>query len=341
MPDGARSTDSDDLALKGAFDRLQSLVAEDLEAVNALIRERMRSDAAPLIPELAAHLIEAGGKRLRPILTLAAARLCGYRGDHHIRLAATVEFIHTATLLHDDVVDESARRRGKASANILWGNKPSVLVGDYLFSRSFQLMVETDSLRVLEILSNASAVIAEGEVLQLATVNTLSDDDGVYMRVIRAKTAALFEAAARVGAVIADAPESRERALARFGDALGTAFQLADDALDYGGSARALGKNVGDDFREGKATLPVLAAYRAGDAEERAFWSRVIMKRDQTEADLETALAIIERRGGMRETIARADAHAAEAQAALETFEPSPIRDALRDVTAYVVARAS
>ncbi len=349
MPDGVQERPTArpetgaaaDAALKGAFDRLQALVADDMTAVNAMIRERMRSDAAPMIPELAAHLIEAGGKRLRPILTLAAARLCGYQGAHHVRLAATVEFIHTATLLHDDVVDESARRRGKASANILWGNKPCVLVGDYLFSRSFQLMVETGSLRVLEILSEASAVIAEGEVLQLSSANTLAEDDRVYMQVIRAKTAALFGAAARVGAVIADAPAEQERALTRFGDALGVAFQLADDALDYGGSSASLGKNTGDDFREGKATLPVLTAFARGDAAERDFWRRVIEKRDQQEGDLDAARALIERRGGLRETLGRAEAEAQSAVEALSLFPPSPLRDALSAVTAYVVARAS
>ena len=324
-----------------AFDRLQSLVAQDLERVNALIADRMVSDAAPLIPELAAHLINAGGKRLRPILTLAAAQLCGYAGDHHIRLAATVEFIHTATLLHDDVVDGSDLRRGKASANRLWGNQPSVLVGDFLFSRSFQLMVETGSLEVLGILSNASAVIAEGEVLQLSTVNSLAEDDKIYMQVIRAKTAALFEAAAQVGGVIADAPPDQTSALARYGDELGIAFQLADDALDYGGATQRLGKSVGDDFREGKATLPVLLAYQAGDEDQRAFWRRCIEKRKQEDGDLEHALELMSRHQALERTIERARAHIAKAHRALSIFPDSPMRRALEDVAGFVAARAA
>ena len=293
-----------------------------------------------MIPELAAHLINAGGKRLRPILTLAAAQLCGYQGDHHIRLAATVEFIHTATLLHDDVVDGSDLRRGKASANRLWGNQPSVLVGDFLFSRSFQLMVETGSLEVLGILSNASAVIAEGEVLQLSTVNSLADDDKVYMQVIRAKTAALFEAAAQVGGVIAGAEAAQVAALARYGDELGIAFQLADDALDYGGATQRLGKSVGDDFREGKATLPVLIAYQAGDEEQRAFWRRCIEKRRQEDGDLEHALELMRQHGALTQTIDRAHLHIKAAQNALAAFPESPMRRALADVASFVAARA-
>ncbi|MCI4662274.1 MAG: polyprenyl synthetase family protein [Neomegalonema sp.] len=309
--------------------------------VNDLIRARMSSQAAPLIPELAAHLIEAGGKRLRPVLTLAAAQLCGYQGEHHIRLAATVEFIHTATLLHDDVVDESDRRRGRASANILWGNKAPVLVGDYLFSRSFQLMVETDNIRVLDILAQASAVIAEGEVLQLTLANTISEDDRQYMQVIRGKTAALFEAATRVGAVIAQADPAKEQALTTYGDALGVAFQLVDDALDYGGTAAALGKNVGDDFREGKATLPVIHAYAQAGPQERAFWERCICKRKQEEGDLEQALDYLRAGGGIERTVARARAHVDEARAALDVFEPSPMRQALIDVAEFVISRAT
>ncbi|MEL6318084.1 MAG: polyprenyl synthetase family protein [Pseudomonadota bacterium] len=318
---------------------MQALVADDLSAVNVLIRERMASDAAPLIPTLAAHLIEAGGKRLRPILTLAAARLCDYRGEDHVRLAATVEFIHTATLLHDDVVDESALRRGRDTANILYGNKPSVLVGDFLFSRAFQLMVETNSIRVLGILSNAAAVIAEGEVLQLSIQNALATDEATYLRMIRGKTAALFEAATQVGGVIAAAPSAQEAALAAYGDALGVAFQLVDDALDYGGAEARLGKTVGDDFREGKVTLPILLAHAAGDAEERAFWTRCIEKRRQDEGDLAAAIALMTRRGALAETVARARAQADAARAALEVFPESPMRQALEDVADFVVAR--
>jgi octaprenyl-diphosphate synthase len=267
--------------------------------VDRTIRERMASEHAPRIPELSAHLIEAGGKRLRPVLTLAAAKLCGYEGDHQVKLAAAVEFIHTATLLHDDVVDESAKRRGRPTANILFGNQQSVLVGDYLFARSFRLMVETGSLRVLDILADASAVIAEGEVLQLTAQHDLSGGEPRYFQVIRGKTAALFAAAAEVGGVVAGAEEAKVAALRDYGDALGIAFQLIDDFLDYGGSAAAMGKNVGDDFREGKATLPVLIAHAEGDAEERAFWSRVIEEHEQEEGDLAAALRLFARAIGV------------------------------------------
>jgi octaprenyl-diphosphate synthase len=248
------------------FEDLQRRLGEDMDAVNTLIRARMASEHAPRIPEVTAHLVEAGGKRLRPLLTLAAARLCGYDGEHHLRLAATVEFIHTATLLHDDVVDESARRRGRPTANLLWDNKSSVLVGDYLFARAFQLMVETGSLRVLDILSNAAAVIAEGEVLQLTAAASLATTEDVYLRVVRGKTAALFSAATEVGGVIAGAPEAHVAALRDYGDALGVSFQITDDLLDYGGASATLGKNTGDDFRERKMSLPVIRAVAAADA---------------------------------------------------------------------------
>ncbi|HKK36595.1 MAG TPA: polyprenyl synthetase family protein, partial [Paracoccaceae bacterium] len=242
-----------------------ALCADDLERVNALIADRMASEHAPRIPEVTRHLVEAGGKRLRPLLTLAAARLCGCKGDAHVKLAATVEFIHTATLLHDDVVDESAQRRGRPTANLLWDNKSSVLTGDYLFARAFQLMVETDNLRVLGILSDAAATIAEGEVMQLATAGNLATGEAAYLRMIHGKTAALFAAATEVGAVIAGEPEPRIDALRDYGRTLGMAFQIVDDLLDYGGAAASMGKDVGDDFREGKVTLPVLLAWEAGD----------------------------------------------------------------------------
>ena len=270
-------------------DRLAVWLAADMAAVNALIRARMASEHAPRIPEVTAHLVEAGGKRLRPMLTLAAAQICGYGGPFHVHLAATVEFIHTATLLHDDVVDESARRRGRPTANLLWDNKSSVLVGDYLFSRSFQLMVETGSLRVLDILANASATISESEVLQLTAAQDLATTEAVYLQVVRGKTAALFSAATEVGGVIAGAPEDQVRALFTYGDALGIAFQIADDLLDYAGSAAVIGKNVGDDFRERKLTLPVIKAVAKADAAERAFWLRVIEKGDQRDGDFVTA----------------------------------------------------
>ncbi|MEM9147003.1 MAG: polyprenyl synthetase family protein [Pseudomonadota bacterium] len=323
------------------FERLQALVAADMTAVNGLIRERMASEHAPRIPAISAHLIEAGGKRLRPILTLAAAQLCGYRGDHHIRLAAVVEFIHTATLLHDDVVDESEKRRGRPSANILWDNKSSVLVGDYLFARAFQLMVETGSLRVLDILSNAAAVIAEGEVLQLTTARDLGTDRARYDKVIRGKTAALFAAATEVGGVISEAGEARVAALRTYGDGLGMAFQLADDLLDYGGTTAALGKNAGDDFREGKVTLPIILAVERGDAAARAFWDRTIVHAEQSDGDLEEALERLRGTGALDDTLAAARAHGAAAVGALEAFEPGPMRAALTDIAEFVTDRLS
>ena len=322
-------------------ERLAEALAGDLGRVNATIRERMASEHAPRIPEVTAHLVEAGGKRLRPMLTLAAARLCGYEGDHHVRLAATVEFIHTATLLHDDVVDESQRRRGRPTANLLWDNKSSVLVGDYLFSRSFQLMVETGSLRVLDILSNAAATIAEGEVLQLTAAQNLATDEAVYLKVIRGKTAALFSAATEVGGVIAAAPEPAVRALHGYGDALGIAFQIVDDVLDYGGVSQTIGKNTGDDFREGKLTLPVIRAVARADAEERAFWERTIEKGRQEEGDLERAMAILARHGTLESTRATALDWAGKAKAALAELPRHPIRGMLDDLADYVVERIS
>ncbi len=326
-------------AAQKPHDRLAAYLAADMAAVNVMIRDRMASEHAPRIPEVTAHLIEAGGKRLRPMLTLAAARLCGYSGPYHIHLAATVEFIHTATLLHDDVVDESARRRGRPTANLLWDNKSSVLVGDYLFSRSFQLMVETGSLRVLDILANASATIAEGEVLQLTAAQDLATTEAIYLQVVRGKTAALFSAATEVGGVIAGAHDAQTRALFDYGDALGIAFQIVDDLLDYGGSAAALGKNVGDDFRERKLTLPVIKAVAQADAEERAFWVRVIGKGQQAEGDLEQAMEIMARHGAMKAARDDALAWAQRAVTALDALPDHDLRDMLVDLADYVVAR--
>lgn len=320
-------------------ERLATVLAGEMEAVNRLIRDRMASEHAPRIPEVTAHLVEAGGKRLRPMLTLAAARLCGYEGDHHIRLAATVEFIHTATLLHDDVVDESAQRRGRPTANLLWDNKSSVLVGDYLFARSFQLMVETGSLRVLDILANASATIAEGEVLQMTAATDLRTDEEVYLKVVRGKTAALFSAATQVGGVIAGAPERQVQALYDYGDALGIAFQIADDLLDYQGDSRATGKNVGDDFRERKLTLPVIKAVARATEEERAFWQRTIEKGRQEEGDLDHALGLMKKYGTLEATRDDANAWADRARAALKALPDGDLRDMLHDLAAYVVAR--
>jgi len=320
-------------------ERLSHWLADDMAAVNVLIRARMASEHAPRIPEVTAHLVEAGGKRLRPLLTLAAARLCGHQGDHAVRLAATVEFIHTATLLHDDVVDESARRRGRPTANLLWDNKSSVLVGDYLFARAFQLMVETGSLRVLDILANASATIAEGEVLQLTAAQDLATTEDTYLKVVRGKTAALFAAATEVGGVIAGAPEAQVRALRSYGDALGIAFQMVDDYLDYGGAGAGIGKDIGDDFREGKLTLPVIRALAAADGEERAFWERTIAQGRHDDADLAQALAILARHDALGQTRAEALAWSGQARAALEALPDHPLRAMLADLADYVVAR--
>jgi octaprenyl-diphosphate synthase len=324
---------------KGAVERLFRLVETDLQHVNALILERMRSDV-PLIPELAGHIISSGGKRLRPMLTLAAAQICGYQGLGHIRLATAVEFIHTATLLHDDVVDESDLRRGKAAAHVLWGNSPSVLVGDFLFSRSFQLMVETGSLRVLSILSNASAVIAEGEVMQLSAKGNIGTGEDTYLKIIAAKTAALFAAASEAGAVVAQADELREMALKSYGNNLGIAFQLVDDALDYSGREAMMGKAVGDDFREGKLTLPVILALAKANAEEAEFWRRTMVQNNQTDADLTHAIHLIEKHQALGDTIARARSFADQACAALTVFPDSPMRRALNELAEFCVSRA-
>ena len=330
----------DQLSVK-PHERLAAYLAGGMAQVNTLIRERMASEHAPRIPEVTAHLVEAGGKRLRPMLTLAAADLCGYGGPYAVHLAATVEFIHTATLLHDDVVDESAQRRGRPTANLLWDNKSSVLVGDYLFSRSFQLMVETGNLRVLSILSNASATIAEGEVLQLTAAQDLRTDEKIYLQVVRGKTAALFSAATEVGGVIAGVAERQVQALYDYGDALGIAFQIVDDLLDYSGDVTATGKNVGDDFRERKLTLPVIKAVALADAEERAFWSRTIEKGRQDEGDLAHAIALLEKHGTLEATRAEALGWAAKAKAALELLPEHEVRDMLSDIADYVVARIS
>jgi octaprenyl-diphosphate synthase len=318
---------------------LVSLVHDDLQATNHAIVARMDSPVA-LIPQLAAHIVAAGGKRLRPLLTLAAARMCGYQGMRHVNLAACVEFIHTATLLHDDVVDESLLRRGLASANAVFGNKASVLVGDFLFARAFQLMVEDGSLQVLGILSRAAATIAEGEVLQLATQNDLSTPETRYLDVVRGKTAALFAAACQVGAVVGGRPPAEEEALADYGMNLGIAFQLTDDALDYTADQAKLGKTVGDDFREGKITMPVLAAYARGTDGERAFWRRTIEASEQTDEDLDHALHLMASRGAIQTTLDRAGAFTDAAKTSLQIFPDSPLRMSLIAVADYTVNRA-
>jgi octaprenyl-diphosphate synthase len=322
-----------------ALAALTALVREDLEACNRLIVERMQSPVA-LIPQLAAHIVAAGGKRLRPLLTLAAARMAGYRGTRHVALASCVEFIHTATLLHDDVVDESALRRGQASANALFGNKPSVLVGDFLFARAFQLMVQDGSLEVLRILSEASATISEGEVLQLVIQNDTASTEAQYLAVIEGKTAALFAAATEVGAVVADRPAAEQAALRAYGHNLGVAFQLVDDALDYSAEQERLGKTVGDDFREGKITLPVLLAFARGDEAERDFWRRTLEEREQADADLGRAIALMQKHRAFADTVARARDYGAAALAALEAFPESPARRALAGIVEFCISRA-
>jgi octaprenyl-diphosphate synthase len=321
-----------------SLDPLFRLIRADLDRVNALIVARMHSPVA-LIPELAGHIVAAGGKRLRPMLTLASARLCGYRGERHLALAAAVEFIHTATLLHDDVVDASELRRGRDTANAVWGNKPAVLVGDFLFARAFELMVEDGALRILDILSRAAAVIAEGEVGQLVTANDTTTTEAAYLEIIEAKTAALFAAATRIGAVIAERPPAEEAALECFGRNLGIAYQLIDDMLDFSARQSELGKSVGDDFRDGKLTLPILIAFARGDPEERAFWRRTLEAGEQGPGDLERAIRLVERRGALAETLARAQRYAGEAAEALAVFPHGPLRRALVETAAFATAR--
>ncbi len=342
VPIARSEVEASAVSAEDALTALASLVRDDLAACNRVIVQNMQSQVE-LIPQLAAHLVAAGGKRLRPILTLACARLCGYPGPEggarHVALAACVEFIHTATLLHDDVVDESTLRRGLATANAIFGNKASVLVGDFLFSRAFQLMTEDGSLSVLRLLSNAAATIAEGEVLQLVTQNDLSTKDERYLDVIQGKTAALFAAACQIGAVVAHRGEAEEQALADFGLYLGTAFQLVDDALDYAADQAKLGKTVGDDFREGKITGPVLAAYKAGSEPDRAFWRRTIEQSEQTGADLDHALLLMEQTGAIEETLGRARNFVDRARAALDIFPAGPVKKCLLDVADYTVRR--
>jgi octaprenyl-diphosphate synthase len=323
----------------GRLEPLQRLVEADMGRVNQLIVARLDSPI-PLIPELAGHLVAAGGKRVRPMLTLIAAQLCGYRGERHIRLAAAVEFIHSATLLHDDVVDQSELRRGLATANAIWGNKPPVLVGDFLFARAFQLMVEDGSLAVLAVLANASAVIAEGEVAQLMTANDTETDEATYLRVVSAKTATLFAAAAQIGALVAERPEADARALHTYGENLGIAFQLTDDVLDYSAREVVLGKSLGDDFREGKVTLPIVLAFARGSAEERRFWRRTLERLDQRDGDFAHAIELLKRHGALADSLARAGDYSGAARRALEGFPPSEPRQALLDLAEFCIERA-
>jgi len=322
-----------------SIDQLVDLVASDMARVNSTILSRTGSDVT-MIPEVANHLISSGGKRLRPILTLAMANLAGYSGDGHIKLAAAVEFMHTATLLHDDVVDESELRRGKLSARMLWGNEASVLVGDFLLGQAFRMMVEVGSLRALDILSSAAATIAEGEVMQLAAAKNTATTEDEYLAVIRGKTAELFAAACEVGPVIAERPKSEQAACRAFGMNLGIAFQLVDDVLDYGGLATKLGKNVGDDFREGKITLPVVLAFRRGNDVEREFWMRTLERGEVGENDLDHALGLMAKHRALEDTMSRAQHYGEKTVDALALFPASPMKTALEQVVAFCLARS-
>ncbi len=316
-----------------------ALVAEDMHGVNAVILERMQSKVV-LIPELAGHLIAGGGKRMRPMLTLGCAALLGYSGTRHQKLAAAVEFIHTATLLHDDVVDGSGLRRGKQTANLIWGNPASVLVGDFLFSRAFELMVEDGSLRVLKILSHASAVIAEGEVEQLTTQRRIETDEEQYLTIISAKTAALFAAACRIAPVVAEADEEAEFALERYGKYLGIAFQLVDDVLDYGSEQDVMGKAAGDDFRDGKVTLPVILAYARGSEDERSFWRSAMAGERASDEDLEGAIGLLRGSEALSETLDRARQYGRRALDALAGFPSSKAKSALSEAVEFAISRA-
>ncbi|MBP2150596.1 polyprenyl synthetase family protein [Xanthobacter autotrophicus DSM 597] len=322
-----------------SLEALVALVKADMERVNAVILARTGSDVA-MIPEVANHLISSGGKRLRPMLTLACAALAGYRGEGHVKLAASVEFMHTATLLHDDVVDESDMRRGKLAARKLWGNEASVLVGDFLLGQAFKMMVEVGSMTCLDILSTAACVIAEGEVMQLAAAKNTATSEDDYLAVIRGKTAELFAAACEVGAVLAQRPKAEQAACRSYGMNLGIAFQLVDDALDYGGSQAKLGKNVGDDFREGKITLPVLLAFRRGDEKERAFWQRCLENGEAGDADLDQAIGLMTKHRAIADTVERARHYGAIAKDALALFPAGPAKAALIEAVDFCLSRA-
>lgn len=322
-----------------SLDPLMALVAEGMNSVNSVILDRMQSNI-PLIPELAGHLIAGGGKRMRPMLTLACARLLEYSGVRHHKLAAAVEFIHTATLLHDDVVDGSGMRRGRKTANIIWGNSASVLVGDFLFSRSFELMVEDGSLKVLKILSQASAIIAEGEVNQLSAQRRIDTDEEQYLDIIGAKTAALFAAACRIAAVVAERDDKQEQALDAYGRYLGIAFQLVDDAIDYASEGSVMGKDAGDDFRDGKVTLPVILAYARGSEEDRSFWRAAITGHRNSDDDLAIATDLMLKTGAIADTLARARHYGQRAIDSLGSFAGGQAKDALVEAVEFAIARA-
>ncbi len=323
-----------------SIEAISSLTAHDMGRVNELILSKAGSDVE-MIPEVANHLISSGGKRLRPMLTLAAAQMFGYTGDAHVKLATSVEFMHTATLLHDDVVDESDLRRGKRTARKIWGNQASVLVGDFLLGQAFRMMVDVGSLDALDILSAAASVIAEGEVMQLGAAKNLETTEDDYLAVIRAKTAALFSAAAEVGPIVADASKNDRAALRSYGMNLGLAFQLIDDALDYGGDSLSLGKNVGDDFREGKVTLPVILSYRRGSAEEREFWKGAIENGSSDDEALEKARGLMARHGAIGDTIGRARHFGEIARDALAPLDKTPQKQAMLDVIDFCISRVN
>ena len=313
---------------------------DPMERVNAMILLRVGSDVK-LIPEIARHLIESGGKRLRPMLTVAAAGMCGYEGEGHVKLAASVEFMHTATLLHDDVVDESELRRGRSAARMVWGNQATVLVGDFLLGQAFKMMVEVGSLEALEVLANAAAVIAEGEVMQLDVAKNTATTEDEYLSVIQAKTAALFSAAAEVGPVLAGSDRSTRAAFRSYGLNLGLAFQLIDDALDYGGNSGELGKQVGDDLREGKMTLPVVLAYRRGSDGDRAFWKRVLVDGAVNDGDLAHAIELMRRHQAIDDTVARARHFGSVARDALAPLPDSEHKSALLEAVDFCVDRVN
>ncbi len=317
---------------------LLDLVTEDMSAINRIILDKAISDVE-LIPELAHHLIDSGGKRLRPMLTIAASKLCNYPGNGHIRVASAVEFMHTATLLHDDVVDESELRRGKQTARMIWGNQASVLVGDFLLGQAFLMLVEVGSMPVLKIMSNAAAIIAEGEVMQLAAAKNMTTTEDEYLTIINAKTAALFSAAAEVGGAIAERPADEQAALKSYGKNLGLAFQLVDDALDYSGDSARLGKAIGDDFREGKITLPVILSFRRGSDSERSFWNRTIVEGEIGDGDLEHAIALMKKHNAVDATIERARSYGAIARDALAIFHDCEEKTAMEEVIAFCVQR--
>lgn len=317
---------------------LMQIVSEDMEAINRIILDKAVSDVE-LIPQLAHHLIDSGGKRLRPMLTIASAKLCTYRGSGHIKVASAVEFMHTATLLHDDVVDESATRRGKKTARILWGNQASVLVGDFLLGQAFRMLVDVGNMAVLRIMSNAAATIAEGEVMQLAAAKNMTTTEDEYLAIINAKTAALFAAATEGGAAIAQRPTDEQSALKSYGKNLGLAFQLIDDALDYSGDSARLGKSVGDDFREGKITLPLILSYRRGSHQERQFWNRTIAEGDIQQGDLEHAISLMRKHQAIDATIERARSYGSIAGDALAIFPDCKEKDALSRVIAFCINR--